>query len=79
MDELKPCPHCGGTAKLDIPRGNSEGPGHSSVECKTGGARGGQPRGEFDWRCAYSQRGVSEAQGVAAHDAEAVRLWNQRA
>lgn len=76
MDELKNCPHCGGTAKLHITRGDMNGPGHSNVECEACGSRGGQPRGEFFWRCAHG--GLSAAQGVAAHDAEAVRLWNQR-
>lgn len=31
MDGLKPCPFCGGTAKM---RHDSDGPGHSYVECE---------------------------------------------
>lgn len=75
MEALKNCPHCGATPKLHTTPDGMDGPGISTVQCGNCGAHGGAPRMQL-WRCASN--GNTEAQGIAAHDAEAVRLWNAR-
>lgn len=77
MEVLKTCPHCGGTPELHTVPSDIDGPGISNVRCGKCGAQGGVPRGDLMWRCATSND-QSEAQRIAMHDAEAVRLWNSR-
>lgn len=76
MEPLKNCPHCGAEPQLHTTRADMNGPGISNVRCARCGAQGGTPREDLMWRCASSVR--TEAEGIAAHDAEAVRLWNMR-
>lgn len=77
--EMAHCPHCGSRPRLHTTPANQDSPGISYVLCDGCGAQGGTPRGALVYRCAHHGLGISEAEGIAAHDAEAVRLWNARA
>lgn len=65
---------CGGEAKLVTTSANQDGPGCSHYVCTKCGAQSGIPTKNF-WRCRYD--GVSEADAIALHDAEALEKWQK--